>query len=219
MFLGFEDSLKTWRKELRASGADMSVLKEWQKAYDKVKRQTPQMESQYIHAKKELEAVYILLQNMEKTLVEWKEQNVPAAKSELEKKILDFSNEMKKYQDHFHHEFLVGKDDTEFHLTYKTLLELCTSTTKDVLIMHSEVENLLALCKEALDKEWPGFRAMAFYYIHRSDREIFDLPHSDKVEKANRVYENEFLKPMRQILTNCYGDEKARQILEVDLWN
>lgn len=218
MFLGFEDSLKEWKRDLKASGADMSAVKSWQKAYDKVKRQAPQLEGQYIKAKTDLERVYALLQGMEQTLVDCKMQGGVLSEGEHGKAIAAFANAMKQYQNSFNQEFLISKEDTEFHLTYKSIVQLCEKKEKNSLILQSEVENLMALTKEALEKEWPDFRAMAFFYLERTDQEIFDIPHSDKVDKVTRVFENECMKPMRQILEQCYGDEKARQILEVDLW-
>ena len=51
MFLGFDDSLKTLKKELKDAGVDMNVVRDWQKYYDKVKRRAPQLELQYQTAK------------------------------------------------------------------------------------------------------------------------------------------------------------------------
>lgn len=218
MFFIFGDSLKAWKKDLKASGADMSQVKSWQKVFDKIRRETPQMEKQYMDVKKKLESVYALLQNMEQVLIESKVNGNSMSDSLMQKKLSEFCEEFKKYQNCFNHEFLISKEDTEFHLTYGTLLDLCESDDTNVLILQSEIENLMAITKEALEKEWPDFRAMTFYYFNRDDTEIFDLPHSDKIDKVARVYESEFLKPMRQMMMDCYGEEKANHIMEVDLW-
>ena len=84
--------------------------------------------------------------------------------------------------------------------------------------MQSEVENILAVIEEALAKNWPDFRAMAYFYLSRTDREICDLPHLDKVEEVNGIYEKEFLSPMRSVLKRSLGEERARKILEVEIW-
>lgn len=205
-----EDSLKGLKKELKSAGADMHFVKEWQKSFDKVKKGSIQIEAQYTQAKKELQQVHTILKEMEQKLVAGETDLVNPAK------------ELKKYQGHFNQEFLISKEDKEFHLTYQTLLTLCSKgfkEQKDVLILQSEVENILAVTEEALDKEWPHFRAMAYFYLDRTDKEIFDLPHADKVLEVNRIYENEFLAPMRQVLTDCFGEEKANYTLEVDVWN
>ena len=204
-----EDSLKGLKKELKNTDADMSFVKKWQKTYDKVKKGSGQMEAQYVQAKTELEQVQAVLKQMEEILI---------AK---EGKLSECERELKKYQGHFNHEFLIGKEDKDFHLTYQTILNLCGNahkTQKDVLIMQSEVENILAVTEEALAKEWPDMRAMTYFYLDRTDKEIFDLPHADKVAEVSRIYENEFLSPIREILIKSLGEERARQILEVELW-
>ena len=205
-----EDSLKGLKKELKSAGADMSFVKGWQKSFDKVKKSSKQIEAQYTQAKKELEQVHAVLKQTEAILIA------------REGKLSDCEKELKKYQGHFNQEFLIGKEDKEFHLTYQTVLNLASNghkTQKDILIMQSEVENILAVTEEALAKDWPDFRAMAYFYLDRTDKEILDLPHADKVAEVNRIYEAEFLAPMRSVLVNCFGDEKAKQILEVDVWN
>ena len=204
-----EDSLKGLKKELKTTGADMSFVKGWQKVYDKVKKNSGQIEAQYTLAKQELEQVHAILKKTEAILIA------------REGKLSECERDLKKYQGHFNHEFLIGKEDKEFHLTYQTILNLAANgrkTQKDVLIMQSEVENILAVTEEALAKEWPSYRAMAYFYLERTDKEIFDLPHSDKVAEVERIYETEFLAPMREVLIKCFGEERAKQILEVDVW-
>ena len=212
MFLGFDDSLKDLKKELKDAGVDMNVVRDWQKYYDKVNRQSPQLENQYQTVKRELETVLSLLKDMEQRLISGE-----AGRDALS----EFTKEMKKYQGHFNQEFLISKEDSDFHLTFESILKLCNKDVGaqgDALILQSEVENLIALTTEALDKDWPDFRAMAFYYIERTDKEIFDLPHSDKVAKVNRVYENEFLKPIRDCMEGRISENRIREIMEEELW-
>jgi len=214
-----EDSLKGLKKELKAAGADMSFVKGWQKSFDKVKKGSVQLENQYTKVKEDLEQVHTLLKDMESALIAVKSD---MDNSEFVSRVSNAAKELKKYQGCFNHEFLISKEDKDFHLTYQTLLSLCNKGFKEqreVLIMQSEVENILAVTEEALEKEWPSYLAMAYFYIDRTDREIFDLPHSDKVAEVNRIYETEFLAPMKQVLTECFGEEKANYTLEVDVWN
>lgn len=213
MLFGFDDSLKELKKELKNAGADMSVVKDWQKSFDKVKKQEPQLELQYKKAKKDLETVKTLLEQMEQLLIENRGSIIEVSK---------LSGELKKYQNQFNLEFLISKEDSDFHLTYKSILSLSEKKTieeKDALILQSEVENLLAVTKEALEKEWPSFRAMAYFYIDRTDKEIYDLPHVDKVEKVNRIYQNEFFKPIKKVLRTCnYTEENITYMLEEKIW-
>jgi len=209
MIFGFDDSLKGLKKELKSAGVDVSFVKEWQKSYDKVKKQSAVLKAQYTQAKADLEMVYQSLKQMEQKLIAGD---------------LDLSVEvkgLKQYKNSFNQEFLIGREDKEFHLTFATILSLGErkiSVQKDVLILQSEIENLLAVTKEALEKEWPEFRAMAYFYIERTDRDILDMPHVEKVTYVQNIYEDEFIKPMTQILQRAFGDERAKNIMEVELW-
>ena len=213
-----EDSLKGLKKELKAAGAEMSFVKSWQKTFDKVKKSTGQLEAQYTQAKKELEQVHTVLKTMEKHLIAMKEDMTNVT---YKNALNDCARELKKYQGHFNQEFLIGKEDKEFHLTYQTLLSLCGKGfqgQKDVLIMQSEVENILAVTEEALAKEWPSFRALAYFYLSRTDKDILDLPHSDKVVEVTRIYDAEFMEPMRAVLVKSFNENRAEQILEAEIW-
>lgn len=213
----FDDSLKGLKKELKTADADMSFIKGWQKNYDKVKKQYPVMESQYIKAKEDLEAVMVCLKGMEQLLILAKDA---ADFAGMKGNLSNFVQKLKSYKNAFNCEFLIGKEDKEFHLTFSAILSLCENDVREKrerLILQSEVENLMAITKEALEKSWPDFRAMAYFYLERTDREIFDLPHTDKVAEVSRIYEVEFLAPMREVLTKCLGEERAKQIMEVEL--
>lgn len=213
-----EDSLKGLKKELKNTNTDMTFVKKWQKIYDKVKKNSGQIEEQYTQAKEELQQVHTILKKMEQSLISIKAdlQN-PSYKAYIS----ECAREMKKYQGHFNQEFLIGKEDKDFHLTYQTLISLCAKgfqETKDVLILQSEVENILAVTDEAMEKEWPDMKALAYFYLDRTDKEIYDLPHADKVAEVERIYESEFVAPIREVLAKSLGEERARQLLEVELW-
>lgn len=211
MFLGFDDSLKDLKKELKDAGVDMGVVRDWQKYYDKVRKQAPLMEQQYQMVKAELKMVLSTLREMEQALIAGRD----------DAQLQEYAKELKKYQGHFNQEFLISKADSDFYSTYESVLKLCDKKLRgssDTLILQSEIENLIALAAEALEKEWPDFRAMAFYYIERSDKELFNLPHSEKVEKVCRIYENEFIKPLRDAMSGRLSEKRINQIMEVELW-
>lgn len=212
MFLGFDDSLKSLKRDLKDSGVDMSFIRQWQKNYDKVRLQAPILESQYKTAKQELQTVLSLIMDMEQQLI-----GGVANKDSLSV----FSKEMKKYQGHFNQEFLIGKADTDFQTTYVSIIKLCEkdiSVKRNALILQSEIENLMAVTKEGLEKEWPDFRALAFFYIERTDREISELPHSEKLVKVKDIYEMEFNKPFREALMGRVDAIRIKEIMEEELW-
>ena len=204
----FDDSLKGLKKELKIAGADISFVKGWQKGYDKVKKQYPVMQNQYMKAKSDLQAVMDCLEYMEQLLIDAKDV------SESEKVL-------KKYQSAFNHEFLIGKEDKEFQLTFTTILALCAkgiNGKRERLILQSEVENLMAITKEALEKEWPEFRELAYFYLNHTDRELLELPHSDKVCFVKKIYAEEFYNPMKQVVETALGAERAISVMEEELW-
>ena len=213
MFLGFDDSLKFLKKELKDAGVDVSFLRQWQKAYDRVKQQAPVLKTQYLTAKQDLERVQRLLQDMEKRLI------YGATEKEA---MMAFSKEMKKYQGRFNQEFLIGKADVDFHSTHTSIVKQCEKDMMvkgNALILQSEIENLLAVTKEALEKTWPDFRAMAFFYLEREDKDISELPHQDKVSKVQKIYEEEFLSPFLEAVQGKLDAERITKIMEEELWN
>ena len=214
----FDDSLKDLKKELKNAGADLSYVRQWQKVFDKVKKQSEVLEGQYTQVKQSLDSVYATLKDLEKILIRATDKSVV---TNLKAEVQTYAKTLKKYQNTFNHEFLISKKDTDFQSTYASVLSMSNKSLKekqDILILQSEVENLLALTKEALDKEWPSFKAMAYFYLNHDDKEISDLPHADKVTRVTDLYMNEFYNPMYRELIQYLDEGRVSQILEVDVW-
>lgn len=213
MFLGFDDSLKSLKRDLKDSGVDIGFIRQWQKNFDKVRVQAPVLENQYQVAKQELQNVLSLIMDMEQQLI---------AGTVSKESLAVFAKEMKNYQGHFNQEFLIGKADTDFQTTYVSIIKLCDKDVNvkgNALILQSEIENLMALIKEAMEKEWPDFKALAFFYIERTDRELTELPHPDKLTKVKNIYETEFNQPFRNALAGRINAIRIKEIMEVELWN
>ena len=212
MFLGFDDSLKSLKKDFKDAGVDMNFIRQWQKNYDKVRTQAPILETQYKTAKQELESVMSLIKDMEQQLI---------GGFVSRESLGNFAKELKKYQGHFNQEFLIGREDMDFHSTYASIIKLSEkgiADKKSGLILQSEIENLMAVTKEALAKEWPDFRETAFFYIDRTDNEISKLPHLAKLENVKKIYESEFVQPFRDALSGRISDIRIREIMEEELW-
>lgn len=242
MFFGFWDALKPLRKELKVAGADMSQVKQWQKMYEKVKKQIPQIENHYWKVKSALEELKDILEKMENDLVYGKEQSNFAWRNAiqvLDKKLKSYGKCLKNYENSFDHDFLIGKADTEFHLTYATLLKLCMeelTQEMEVILLQSEVENLMALVNEALEKPCPNFKALTFFLVEHSEKELEEFPHLEKLNTISVLYDVEFLSPMRSILLKAFSntnskmsilsekshlepEERAAYLLEDKIWN
>lgn len=211
----FDDSLKDLKRELKVAGADLSYIKKWQKNYDKVKKQYPVLEDQYIKAKADLNAVMKCLKEMEQMMISAKENSDIRS---VRERMNHCAKEMKKYQKGFNYEFLIGKEDKDFHLTFSTILSLCEKDMKekrDRLILQSEVENMMSITKEALEKVWPAFRELAYFYIEHTDKELSELPHQEKIQLVKKLYREEYYDPMKKELVAALGAERADKIMEM----
>lgn len=242
MFFLLKDTLRPLRKELKMAGVDSSKVKQWQKIYEKVRRQSPQIEHHYIRVKNDLKELESMLKKLENDLIYGKEQNSFAWRNAiqvLDKKLKNYGMWFKNYENSFDHDFLIGKADTEFHLTYATLLELCMQGLTqeiEVILMQSEVENLMAFVQEALQKPCPNFKALTFFLLEHSEEELEELPHLEKLNTILALYEEQFLDPMKQLLLQAFEntnakmpilseksdlkpEERATYILEEKVWN
>ena len=54
MFLGFNESLKPLKQELKNAGADGSVVRDWMKTYDKVNTNYAKVEKLYLSERTKL---------------------------------------------------------------------------------------------------------------------------------------------------------------------
>ncbi len=213
MFLGFDDSLKGLKKEWKDAGVDMSLVRTWQKSYDKVRVQRGVLQAAYERAKRELLEVQELLEGLEQQLIQ---------KTYTGDGLQNTVHRMKGYLGHFDHEFLLGKADTDFQTTYDSIMRLCLRKDLDkgdAVILQSETENILAIIKEALDRKWPDFRALSFFYLEHTDKDLVDMPHQEKLILVRDVYQQEFLMPMENALRDGIDADRVRHLMEEDIWN
>ena len=187
-----------------AAGCDMGAFRSWQKMYDKLKKKKGEQEERYRRCREQTKRVQEDAQLMEHMLTV--EQPIE------EKAFGRLLKDLRQMQNGFDHEFLISKEDQEFHSTYDTILRLGTRALKapdQKLLLQSEIENLLELLKENLEKEEPEIAALAFYYQFGSDQELAQMSPADKLSKITYVYECEFRKPILQLL-EC-GISSARR--------
>ena len=241
IFFGFKDTLKSLKKELKLAGADISAVKNWQKLYEQVKKQAPQMQYHYDCVKCALEELLDILKNMEIYLADRGESNHFVWRNPMQllnEKLKTYGEQLEFHKNNFSHDFLISEEDTEFHLSYATLLKFCLEGIEEheILFMQSEVENLIAITEESLEKECPNFKALAFFDIQRSVNQLVEFPHSEKINQISNFYESEFLSPMRAILLEAFKNtkedmpiltehkhltltERADYILKEKIWN
>jgi hypothetical protein len=202
---------------MKAAGCDMSVVKAWQNQLKWIRKQMKSIYGGYTAARESLVRVDTVVRRMEQMLTEkgfWTKERM--------REINSLRKELKKFSGSFHNEFLVSKDDKDFHLTYQSILRLADSfdgKNDNRILLLSEVENLLGRLAENLEKEQPDpVRLTYFYYKHR-DAELSELPAAGKLVRITNVYEEEFLQPLldesetHQVMTEEEFQQKIDWIL------
>lgn len=192
---GKDEELEKIKAALSAADVDMGAFRDWQKKYEKLNRQWQNVQTQYENARVATEWVNDATGQMERMIT--------GEKAYDKKEFAQFLKEMKRRQNGFDHEFLISAEDREFHSTYDTIVRLgqkAYETADQRLILQSEIENLLALLRENLEKERPSAWKLAFYLMDHSEKDLADLPAGGKVTCVNQTYEEHFLKPILNLL-------------------
>lgn len=188
---------------LAAMGGDMSAFRSWQKLYEKVDKQWPILQRRY-------EDALSVTRQVEKHAKQMEQMLTSDAGVET-REFASLLKELKRLQNSFDHEFLISSEDQEFHSTYDTILKLgvkALETSDQRLILQSEIENLLALLRENLDKEAPDGRYLCVYYLSGSDRELAKLAPAERQTRIRLVYSEKFVKPFLKMVSPAI--EKAR---------
>ena len=186
---GFDSQGKELRIAMQTAGADMSVVKEWLKTTEKMKKQYEVTKEHYERARASLLRVIEILETLEKFLIANK------TVEEMEGEFFYLVKELKKLRGNCDHEFLISVQDREFHLTYDTILKLGPAFLDgkgSAIILQSEIENLIFLAQEAIEKEKPDLMMLSFFYLKRGDKDVCELPHSERIAKVRRVFSSEY---------------------------
>lgn len=207
--LGRND-MRELKEALDACGCDMGAFRCWQKQYEKLVKQMPSVRAQYENALYTTQEVYVTVQELEKLIVE--------EAADAHREFAGMIKSLKKAQNTFGHEFIISRDDREFHSTYESVVRLGAKSLEDAqqrLILQSEIENLLALLKENLEKEEPQLQTLCYFYQEHSDQELTELTPAGRVERIVEVYQREFALPIAQLLLDAipYADSR-RSALE-----
>ena len=202
--MSIEEAEKIFKREMEEKKVEKSAVKSWLRVYERTKKLYIQVGSRYERNREDLCCVLEHLYDMEKQLIGYH-----IFDEENKRRFQIHMRELKKFQGTFNHEFLISKEDVDFHTTYDSVIKLGTKYVdlqSNGIILHSEVENLIAVTKEALDRKTPDLFALSFFYLTRSDRELRDLPFPDKMAKIQRIYDNEFFRDIPR--------ESAKRLIE-----
>lgn len=224
MLIGLDQKEKDFKTAMQAAGADMSVVKEWLKVYEKTRKLSLTIAGNYYDVRNNLTK---LLENVVQ-LEEFLRAGAQISQQQ-EQQIREIIKFMKKHRGLFDSEFLISKADKDFYTTFDAIIMLAAKfldNGENGILLQSEIENLIALIQEGLGREKPDLFALSYFYIRRSDKELEELTFPEKVAKVTRIYQTEFIGQiqcqivvsMRQsdlLRAQCAGrsDRKSEKIL------
>ena len=203
---GKDDELEKVKSALAAMDGDMSAFRVWQKQYDKLNRQWQAVQERYQKARQTTEQVHRSAKQLEEILV----GDAQGRRKEAAQILKDW----KRLQNGFDHEFLISKEDREFHSTYDTIVRLgikAVDNEDQKLILQSEVENLIALLEENLEKKQPSAWKLCFFTLNHGEQELIELPPAEKLNCIDTTYQQEFLQPIIALLVFAIDRADARR--------
>lgn len=207
---GKDEKLEKMKDALIAMGCDMSDFRSWQKQYEKVKKQWRSESERYQKAHAITERVETIADRFEEILTsQW-----GADQSE----VMQLVKELKQLQNSFDHEFIISKNDQDFHSTYDAIIKLGAKALEDAqqrILFQSEIENLLQMLRENLVKKAPDAKKLCIFYMYKNDLDLEELSASDKLASVESVYQIMFFEPIIKLLTYAIAkaDEK-KELLE-----
>lgn len=207
MLFGSDEEVKKLKTAFGAAGADMSIVKAWLKTYEKTRKEALTCMGRYYSGKDNLEKLISGLEELEKMIRGYRALE-SGEKNSFQSIIKDF----KKMQGSFNDEFLISKEDKDFHTTLESVIKLAPSYVnkgENGVILQSEIENLMALAKEGIERERPELFALSYFYLEHTNADLAELNFSQKVDKVTRIYNEGLIKPIQGQLVLCIKQAQA----------
>lgn len=204
MVFGLDDSEKKFKKAMETAGADMSIVNKWLKVYQKTKKNSVVVANRYYNVKKKLNMLSDYLKEMEAYII----------KNEQDKKnrFVELVKSCKKMQGDFDDEFLISKADTDFQTTLSSVVKLGEkygTNAQDTIILQSEIENLIYLTNEGLEREKPDLFALSFFYLNKSNADLAEFTFPEKIKEIHRFFEENFEEKILQQIFICVKQAEA----------
>lgn len=210
MLFGSDEEVKRLKTAFLAVGADMNAVKPWIKLYERTRKEALTCMGRYYMGKDNLEKLIKGLEELEQMI-----RGNYQMDAQDEDRCAAILKDFKKMQGSFNDEFLISKDDKDFHTTLESVLRLgpeYISRRSEPVIFQSEIENLLSLAREGVQRERPELFALSFFYLDHSNADLAELNFSQKVDKVMGIYQNQFINPIFDQL--IYGVKQAQALYD-----
>lgn len=199
--MGLDQEEKDLKNAMQVAGANMSEVKEWLKVYEKTRKASLTVAGQYYDVRNCL--MKLLEDSMQMESILRMGIGISGQQGQQFREIL---KTMRKQRGMFDSEFLISKADKDFHTTFDAVVMLGTKFVEEQqngILLQSEIENLIALIQEGLEREKPDLFALSYFYLKRSNKELENLTFPEKVTKVMRVYQTEFISGIQRELVAC----------------
>ena len=199
--MGLDQEEKDLKNAMQVAGANMSEVKEWLKVYEKTRKASLTVAGQYYDVRNCL--MKLLEDSMQMESILRTGIGISGQQGQQFREIL---KNMRKQRGIFDSEFLISKADKDFHTTFDAVVMLGTKFVEEQqngILLQSEIENLIALIQEGLEREKPDLFALSYFYLKRSNKELENLTFPEKVTKVMRVYQTEFISGIQKQIVAC----------------
>ena len=199
--MGLDQEEKDLKNAMQVAGANMSEVKEWLKVYEKTRKASLTVAGQYYDVRNCL--MKLLEDSMQMESILRTGIGISGQQGQQFREIL---KTMRKQRGIFDSEFLISKADKDFHTTFDAVVMLGTKFVEEQqngILLQSEIENLIALIQEGLEREKPDLFALSYFYLKRSNKELENLTFPEKVTKVMRVYQTEFISGIQKQIVAC----------------